>query len=134
FGTVHCLKCHRPVRAHKTADVLAALEAFPPGTRLSIAFLTAFEPDLGMKDRLASLKEEGFVRLQVGSTSFRLDDETLQPLDWSQKIWVLVDRIEAGQTPTARVHDSLETAFNRGAGRLALLEDRKQGPPREHLF
>ena len=40
-----------------------------------------------------------------------------------QKLWVLVDRIETGQTPPARVHDSLETAFNRGAGRLALLED-----------
>ena len=47
---------------------------------------------------------------------------------------MLVDRIETGQTPPARIHDSLETAFNRGAGRLVLLEDQPDGPPREHLF
>ena len=133
-GTVHCLKCQRELRAQKTADVLASLSSFSPGTRLSIAFTVQPEPDQKIEDRLAGLKEEGFVRLRCGTMAFRLDDPILPKLDSSQKLWVLVDRIETGQTPPARIHDSLETAFNRGAGRLVLLEDQPDGPPRKHPF
>jgi len=72
--------------------------------------------------RLDHLKEEGFVRVQIGDEVLRLDQGKLPDLEPPKKVWVLVDRVEAGKTPPERVTDSLETAFNRGGGRLALLE------------
>ncbi len=126
FGSVHCLKCHREVHAHSVADVLSVLEKLPDGTKVSIAFPLQLEADENLSTRLDSLKEEGFVRVQIGDTIHRLDEKgtrTVLEQKRSASPFVLVDRVETGKTAPERLHDSLETAFNRGAGRLALLGD-----------
>ena len=127
FGSVHCLKCRREVNAHSIADVLSTLQNLPAGTKLSIGFPIQLEPNEDLAARLDSLKEEGFVRLQIDKAIHRLDEKGTQLFLYSKRaaspFHVLVDRVEAGKTPLERLHDSLETAFNRGGGRLALIGD-----------
>src|SRR5262245_43012474 len=122
-GTLVCLKCGHEVHAHQPGDVLRAIDALPGGTRLALGFPSKPEPDASVADWSAGLKEEGFLRVQIGDCLVRLGEDPLpDDIAWDQ-VWVLVDRIEAGKTPTERLADSVETAFARGGGRMALLRD-----------
>src|SRR6516225_2569098 len=128
LGIVVCAKCGQEVRAQHAADVIAAVGHFPEGTRYAVAFPSSPEAGAEPADWAAALREEGFLRLQVGATQFRLDQD-LPDLGNLENIRVLVDRLEAGKGPRERLTDSVETAFARGQGRLSLLTDGQ-----EYLF
>src|SRR5439155_4419502 len=72
-GTVHCLQCGQIVQAATTADVVRFVETLPAGTRFSVGFPAA-------PDDLATLREEGFIRVQIDGRPHRLD-EPLPPLN-----------------------------------------------------
>jgi excinuclease ABC subunit A len=120
-GSIFCLGCGQEVRASSAADVLAAVERLPAGTHFSVAFPSRPEPDGDSAAWAAGLREEGFLRLQIGDTVVRLGEDALPNLTASEEVWVLVDRLDAGRASPQRLTDSAETAFARGRGRLALL-------------
>jgi excinuclease ABC subunit A len=120
-GVLHCLQCGQEVRPQTSADVIAAVEHLPAGTRFTVAFPSQPEPDSDPQTWAAALKEEGFVRVQVGANVIRLDQGNVPALDQGAGAWVLVDRLEAGRAPLQRLTDSVETAFTRGEGRMVLL-------------
>ncbi len=136
-GVSHCLRCGQEVRPTSAADVVSAALALPPGTRFSIGFPSRPEPGTDPADWAAALKEEGFVRVQVGSTVVRLGEGELPPLTPTplppgergrgegeeDPAFVLVDRHEAGKVTPERLTDSVETVFARGQGQAALLTD-----------
>jgi excinuclease ABC subunit A len=131
LGKIVCRQCGQEVRAHQTADVLATIQGLPAGTRFSVAFPGRPQDDpSGWAD---ALKEEGFVRVQIGEAVFRLGEQELPALTPEKKVWVLVDRLEAGKTPPERLTDSIETAFARGQGRLGLLTDAEPALFDQHL-
>ncbi|MBI3408084.1 MAG: excinuclease ABC subunit UvrA [Planctomycetes bacterium] len=118
-GIVTCVKCGQEVRAQQAADVVAAVERMASGTRFSIAFPSNPGSDSGAW--AASLQEDGFVRVQVGSSVLKLGEQALPDLADTDKVFVLVDRLETGKFAPQRLTDSVEIAFLRGEGRLALL-------------
>jgi excinuclease ABC subunit A len=122
-GGVFCLQCGQEVRAHTAADVVAAAERLPAGTRFTVAFPARPEPGTDPAAWAAGLREEGFLRLQVDGSVLRLDEGTLPDLGGPGQVWVLVDRLEAGRAARDRLTDSVETAFARGHGRMALLTE-----------
>ncbi len=137
IGQVICRGCGREVRRETPQDVVRAMAELPPGTRLMIAF--AAEPSTGSAgpDLAASLVEEGFSRILVGSRLFSLGQgssvqaELVGALDrvrGEQPIDVIVDRVTAGSTDPARLRDSLELAFGRGAGAAVVYV---AGPPED---
>src|SRR5262249_34761179 len=100
-----------------------AIEALPAGTRLAVAFPSRPDENAPPAEWIAGLKEEGFIRVHVGDRQLRLDDEPFPDnVDWAH-VWVIVDRVEAGKTAPERIADSVETAFARGRGRIALRFD-----------
>ena len=122
-GTLHCPACGLPVRAQRTDDVLAALQALPVGTRVALAF-SSLAPDVSEQPAWrASLREEGYVRIQHAGQIHRLDEPAAPTIPPGSAVWVLVDRVEAGKTPAERVRESVEAAFRRGEGRMGLLTD-----------
>src|SRR5262249_9241490 len=86
-----------------------------------VAFPSCPEPGSNPADWANALREEGFLRLQIGSAQVRLDEKNLPDLRHPEKIRVLVDRLEARKGPHERLSDAVDTAFSRGRGRMALL-------------
>jgi excinuclease ABC subunit A len=121
-GTIYCNVCGHAIRASTVADVLSAIERLPEGTRATIAFPSRPESAGEVTAWAAGLKEEGFLRVQVGSKIVRLREEPLPPISPETLVWVLVDRLEVGRLAHERLTDSIETAFVRGNGRMALLQ------------
>jgi excinuclease ABC subunit A len=81
----------------------------------------------------AGLQEEGYVRVQVDGKVFRLDELAATSVKFATPCWVLIDRLEAGKVTPERLIDSVETAFNRGEGRLGLLTDQEERTFDQHL-
>jgi excinuclease ABC subunit A len=122
-ATIYCLRCGQEVRSHTAADVADAAARLPAGTRFSVAFPAPPPPDGDPASWMTGLREEGFLRVQVGNQVFRLDDTPPPDVTPADGIWVLVDRLEAGRAPRERLTDSVETAFAKGRGRMALVTD-----------
>ena len=122
-GTIVCPACSRPVIAQRTEDVLAALQTMPAGTRCTIAFPAAPVAPVDQAPWLAALLEEGYFRIQVGGTIYRLGEQAVPALVSEEKIWILLDRIEIGKTPADRLTESIAAAFRLGQGRLGILTD-----------
>jgi excinuclease ABC subunit A len=125
-GVVHCTQCGQPVHAASPTDVLAAVRSLPAGTRFSIAFAARPETPDDLEAWAAGLLEEGLMRVQIGGDVIRLGEQPLPSataLAAEPQVWVILDRLEAGKATEARVSESVEAAFLRGQGRIALLID-----------
>jgi len=109
IGTVHCLRCGKPVTRDTVDGVVESLYKLPAGTRITISF--AWPPERG----LAQLKKLGFFRIlrdgevvDVNGARFG-KDETLD---------IFVDRIPLDPDDRERLVDSLESALKHGGGRV----------------
>jgi excinuclease ABC subunit A len=124
-GTLVCPDCGQRVIAQRTGDVLAALQAMPAGALCTIAFPATPQKATDQAAWLAALLEEGYSRIQVGRTTYRLGAQAVPALAPKDKIWILLDRIEIGKTPIERLSESVEAAFRRGQGRIGILTETK---------
>ena len=85
IGTVHCLKCGRPVRRDTIDSVIEDLERLPEGTRALITFSWPGEKGTAL------LKKEGFSRIVVDGAI--VDINGAPPVAMKVPLDVLVDRI-----------------------------------------
>lgn len=126
-GRIICPECAVAVTQQTVDDVVQAVTALPDGSRFQIGFsVTITQPD-DIRHRLADLQEGGFSRwILNGRTLSEIDD-----VDQSTtgELLVVVDRLTAGKTPSARLTDSVETAFSRGDGHCLLLSSGNDGQP-----
>ncbi len=132
IGRVVCEGCGQEVRCERPDSVARRLAELPEGTRFMIAWPLVVSPGQDLQATAAALRSEGYVRMIVGDRIVPLDQPLTQeaPAQEPGEIVVVVDRLVAGRTAPERVHDSLETAFARGQGRVVVLvEDTEQSPP-----
>ena len=112
IGTVHCLKCGRPVKRDTIDAAVEELERLPEGTRALISF--AWPADRNP----ALLKKDGFTRIVIDGAVTELDAAPAAvrkgPLE------VLVDRVAVRVDERERLADSLEMALKKGGGRAVV--------------
>ncbi|HOW86053.1 MAG TPA: excinuclease ABC subunit UvrA [Candidatus Aminicenantes bacterium] len=120
IGTVHCLRCGRPVVRDTIDGIIAALAAEPAGTRALITFAWPRERSL------AALKKEGFTRAVVQGQVVDLDAVPKA----AAVVDVLVDRIALGVDERERLADSIEMGLKKGGGRVLVRTE----AGREHRF
>ena len=125
LGEARCPNCESVIQRDSPQAVATWLMALPEGTRYQVGFVV---PVANLDELLATsldLKRHGFVRGIVSNTSWNLGSEPpLRGVESS--IFVVVDRLAAGQGDLSRIRESLETAFRFGHGRcrcLAQLDD-----------
>ena len=137
-GKTFCFQCGREVRRDTPQSAAERLAELPAGRRFIVAFprgadlqtASQGEEEAAPSDHWTALREAGFVRVIAGGRSWNLAEggAGLQPAeqpslvealaDPTQPVYVVVDRLAAGGA-NERLRDSLETAFEHGAGRCA---------------
>jgi excinuclease ABC subunit A len=121
-GRVICPECRSEVRSHSAGDIVQAVADLPSGTRVQLCFAGQDADDMA-KDAASNQPEawlaRGFTRAIVGGRSEAVGelDATVDP----NSVWLVADRMIAGQTDGERVAESAETALREGDGRCMLL-------------
>lgn len=126
IGRIRCHGCGRDVHADTPQSVAAELTRYPPDQRFLVAFPRTITTAEEAANQAAELQEDGFVRAIVRGEMRRAAPET--PLlsdadlcDGQLSIYVVVDRLAVGRANEERLTDSVETAFDKGNGRCAVL-------------
>jgi len=107
-GTVHCLKCGRPVSRDTIDSAVDRLLALPRGTKGLITF--AWPTDKNP----AALRKMGFFRVARNGRVISLDELKAPPA--GTDLDILVDRLAIDPAERDRVADSLELGLRNGGG------------------
>ena len=154
-GRTFCTKCGSEVRKDTMDEIATRVLGLAHGRRFYVLYtldLTATAPpDLAprraapkrsgkpspdaVRLALAALQRRGFQRLyQAGRVHEFSSPETLLDIDFSQPVYVVVDRLAIGPEMRSRLVDSLEICYREGRGE-AILEfvPEEAGAPAERM-
>jgi excinuclease ABC subunit A len=134
-GRTFCVRCGKEVRRDTIDAITSRVLALEPGRRFYVLFRLAFpEPAKKLSGRkaarpapalvtqaLADLQKRGFNRLyENGRVHEFSSPESLMDLDFSQPIYVLVDRLVISPEIRSRLADSIEICYRDGKGEAIL--------------
>lgn len=131
-GTPHCPEHGLPLEAQSVSQMVDAVLALPPETKLMILAPIVSNRKGEHLDLFESMQAQGFVRFRIrsgGGTTHAaraqiVEIESLPKLKKNDKhtIEVVVDRIKVKEGITQRLAESFETALRLGEGRAITLE------------
>ena len=126
IAELFCYSCGDRITRHDPASVARLLDRVPTSMRMMIGFRTHWE-DVGERATiLADLQASGLVRLASAGRTLNLGsqprEELAESLPAAGQVWVIVDRVKGGET-LGRTTESLEHAFQNGAGEIALFTE-----------
>ena len=139
-GRTFCTNCGNEVRKDTMDEIAARVLALPEGRRFYVLYtLEIAAPaagdgtrERGEKSRQrfrpkpsgrrsAALQRRGFQRLfQAGRVHEFSSPETLLDIDFSQPVYVVVDRLAIGPDMRSRLVDSVEICYREGRGEAIL--------------
>ncbi|MBN1834801.1 MAG: excinuclease ABC subunit UvrA [Spirochaetales bacterium] len=132
-GTPHCPRCGREIREQPVDQIVDALAALPPGTRLTL-LAPVVQARKGEHQKLIDdARRAGFVRVRVDGQIHSLDEKIELDKNRKHDVEVVVDRLVVQGLGTKRLAESVETALETGGGRLIALI-RSDGAQREEFF
>ncbi len=107
------------VKKHQVADIVREVLSYPEGTRFAVFAPVVLPEGRDMKKQLEILQKEGYSRLSIDDTVYRLaevlDNKKLLK---APSIEIVIDRLTVNDDKTlkSRLADSAETAFFEGHG------------------
>ena len=118
-GQTFCPTCGTVVRKDTVDEVAARLLALPEGSRWYALFACGDHAGAAsLRDHLFELRKKGFTRLFQAGRIFEFSTpESLLDIDFSQPVFVLVDRIAIGPGLHQRLVDTVEICY-REAGEV----------------
>ena len=118
-GQTFCPACGTVVRKDTVDEVAARLLALPDGSRWYALFACGDHAGAAsLRDHLFELRKKGFTRLFQSGRIFEFSTpESLLDIDFSQPVFVLVDRIAIGPGLHQRLVDTVEICY-REAGEV----------------
>jgi excinuclease ABC subunit A len=138
-GRTYCTNCGCEVRKDTMDEIAARVLALPEGRRFHVLYaleITAQPPGTtrraapkkppkispeAIRQALAALQRRGFQRLfQAGRMHEFSSPETLLDIDFSQPVYVVVDRLAIGADMRSRLIDSVEICYREGRGEAIL--------------
>jgi excinuclease ABC subunit A len=117
MGQLHCRGCGKPVLPETPLHVWKELQDMAEGTEIRITFPAAIEPDPA-PDALLSWISMGFDRCVDMGRTVQLSDLSTQAIP--RPLHILVDRLRLRAVDQPRIMDSVEQAFQWGAGQIDL--------------
>lgn len=107
------------VKKHNVSDVVAKMREYREGTRMAIFAPVQLRNDRTLAEQLDILIKEGFSRVDVEGTFFRIDELLEQQnLPEAKDVLLVIDRLSCSSDKSTinRLSDSVETAFLEGNG------------------
>jgi excinuclease ABC subunit A len=119
-GEQRCPTCDAVITPQSPEAIIAALQALPAGTRLTVMGPRVRREVGSMSALLRGMLEAGFVRARVDGVVSRIED--LGPLDARapHDVDVVVDRIRAGPDKADRLAEAARLGLAAGRGRLVV--------------
>ena len=159
-GRTFCTKCGSEVRKDTVDEIASRVLALPEGRRFYVLYAldlaatsaaptpaapgrrsaakkTAKPSPEMIKQALAGLQRRGFQRLyQAGKMHEFSSPETLLDIDFSQPVYVVVDRLVVGPDMRSRLVDSIELCYREGRGEaiLEFVPDAEGGAAERMVF
>lgn len=131
-GNIVCPNCDLPVERSTAESAAASLGDVPADSRLQLAFTPRLHEQADAEGTIEQLVREGFTRFVVGGrTASR--DEAAKSLADNESVLVIVDRLKGG-ADLGRLKESLETAFQFGAGACVALIETDAPSPNDQLI
>ena len=125
-GHPSCYKCGRPITQQTPDQVVDALFAIPPGSKLVLLAPLVRGKKGAHRDVFERVRREGFVRVRVDGKIEEVKDVVTPDKNKKHEIEAVVDRlvVEPGLS-RRRLADSVETALKLGDGLLIAAIDGK---------
>lgn len=120
-GDAVCPSCGVPIKGKSVQEIVDDILSFEPGTRAIILAPVVVGKKGEHRELLQRLRREGFVRVRVNGTIFRLDEEIALDKNRRHTIEVVVDRIKISPKERVRITDSVELALKLSDGVVKLL-------------
>lgn len=119
-GVMHCPSCGREVRAQAQDEIIEKILRFPSDTPVMILAPVITGKKGFHKEILEQIKAQGFIRVRVDGTVYRIEDALSLDLPRYQvhTIEVVVDRLSTVKGERSRIADSLETGLKIGEGKV----------------
>ncbi len=118
LGEQRCHECRKPVRAQSVDQVVDELLAQRPGRKLLLLAPLVTHRKGEYRDLFESLRERGFVRVQVDGEVHRLDDAPKLDKKLKHDISLVIDRVHVRADDRSRLAESVELALREGSGEL----------------
>jgi excinuclease ABC subunit A len=115
-GEVYSFKTGKPMRKHTVEDMLAAVLALPPGTRLSVLAPVVRGQPGDHKELLDDLRRQGFARVAIDDQVLDLSEAPALDPGKRHTIEVYVDRLALKDGIRGRLADSLEVVLRLTGG------------------
>jgi len=109
IGTIHCLKCGRPIKRDTIDAIVDTLFKLPPHAQITITF--PWPQDRGLE----ALREDGFFRIFENHKVTALENADIRS---EKPIQVFMDNLPLEKDERERLVDSLETAMKKGEGHV----------------
>lgn len=107
------------VKKHQVSDIVKEVMSYPEGTRFAVYAPVVLPEGRGMKEQLEILQKEGYSRLAINDTVYRIGEVLAdEGLLAAPVVELLIDRltVSSDKTLKSRLADSAETAFFEGHG------------------
>ena len=120
IGKIYCPTCQHHIQPLSPSDISRILLNKPEGTKITI-FAPLIRGRKGEnKDILQKIKKEGFVRVRIDNTIYKIDGTPQLKKNITHTIEVVIDRVLIKQANKSRLAESLETALRMGKGLISV--------------
>lgn len=106
----------KEVKKHQVSDIVKEVLGYPAGTRFAVYAPVVLPDGRSIKEQLEILQKEGYTRLSINETVYRIGEVLADDALLSYPvIELLIDRLVVSDDKTlkSRLADSAETAFLR---------------------
>ncbi len=133
-GEPHCWLCDRPIERQSPTQIVDAIMAIEPDTRILLLAPLVRGQKGQHQDILRHVQREGFVRVRIDGEIFDL--KSLPAINAGRKhtIEVVVDRLVVKPELRSRLADSVEVALAAGDSALIVSQDAGNGKWVDRLF
>ena len=118
LGVPHCPKCGKVIQAQSVDQIVDNLYASDENKKILVMAPIVQERKGEYRKELAELKENGFVRVRVDGTIYRLEEVPLLVRYEKHTIEVVIDRLTLERKNMSRLREAIEGALKLTDGKL----------------